>query len=64
MYTRRTMLKAGLATAAAAAAGAALPLGEPGVANAALRAPNSVPFPNLPVGKATGAFAVLSILFS
>ena len=56
MYTRRTMLKAGLATAAAAAAGAALPLGEPGVANAALRAPNSVPFPNLPVGKPTGAF--------
>ena len=56
MYTRRTMLKAGLATAAAAAAGAALPLGLANEAGAALRAPNSVPFPNLPVGKPTGAF--------
>ncbi len=58
MHSRRTMLKAGLATAAAAAAGAALPLAEASddAVGLALRAPNSVPFPNLPVGRPTGAF--------
>ena len=57
MYTRRTMLKAGLGDGdGGRRRGGAAGCGEPGVANAALRAPNSVPFPNLPVGKPTGAF--------
>ncbi len=58
LHSRRTMLKAGLATASAAAAGAALPLAEAtgNPVGGALRVPNSVPFPNLPVGRPTGAF--------
>ena len=58
-FSRRTVLKAGLAVAAAAAAtGVPVTLGRSGrrEAGAALRAPKSLPFPNLPVGKATGAF--------
>src|SRR5262249_20762466 len=56
MYTGRKLLKAGLARGAAAVVGAGVPLGSVGKAGAALRAPNSVPFPNLPIGKPTNAF--------
>src|SRR4051794_23234617 len=58
VHSRRTTLKAGLATAAAAAAGAALPLGEAtgNPLGGSLRAPNSLPFPDLPLGRPTGAF--------
>jgi phospholipase C len=55
---RRTALKAGIGVTAAAAAGG-IPLGLSSTAQATpppLRAPNSLPYPNLPVGKKTGEF--------
>jgi phospholipase C len=58
-YDRRTILRAGLGAAAAAAAG---PLALGGASRAAgtspssMRWPNAVPFPSLPVGQYTGAF--------
>jgi phospholipase C len=58
-YDRRTVLRAGLGAAAAAAS----PFGLSGLARAAgasplskVRQPNSVPYPSLPVGRFTGAF--------
>jgi phospholipase C len=55
-FDRRTVLRAGLGAAAAAAlpsglAGAATPAAAP-----KLRWPDSIPYPSLPVGKNTGAF--------
>ena len=56
-YSRRSVLRAGLGAASAAAAMGAL--GQNGAAGGAvplLRGPGALPFPSRPVGKATGAF--------
>jgi phospholipase C len=65
-YDRRSVLRAGLGAAATAAtaAAAAAPLGLGGLARAgastptraALRWPDSIPYPSLPLGKQTNAF--------
>ena len=57
-YDRRTVLRAGLGAAAAAA----VPFGLGGLARGAgattpqLRWPDAIPYPSLPVGEFTGAF--------
>jgi phospholipase C len=56
-YSRRSVLRAGVGAASAAAAMGVL--GQNGAAGASapsLRAPGAVPFPSLPLGRSTGAF--------
>ena len=52
-FSRRTLLKGIAAGAGLAVAGPALRLGSHTAAGAALRAPGSLPFPNLPPGTDT-----------
>src|SRR3984957_63667 len=52
-YSRRSLLAAGLGTAAVAALG---PLGATAARAATRRGPGAMPYPSLPVGQYTGAF--------
>ncbi len=57
-YNRRTLLKAGLGAAAAAAAplGVSRAMAGASSKSSSLRWPDAIPFPSLPIGEYTGAF--------